>query len=365
VPVKSEEKVIGRLLDAMSRLNYPEDKRELIIVEDGSTDRTLDVCKRYAERGGLNMTILHKPLSDGKPSALNYGVMHATGEIIGIFDADNVPASDVLMNVCRYFEDPTVAAVQGRTFSINSEENMLTKFVSNEETVWYETYLRGKDVLDLFVHLRGSCQFIRRDILGKVKGFDEEILSEDMEISARFTEKGYKIRYAPDVRSWQESPADLVGLFRQRSRWFRGTMEVAFKYGRLMAKPGRRSLDAEATLLGPFVLIASLVTYFAGFYGVFASSPPVLLLQLLMQFTAVTATFMVFVCGLALVYSSRPRRLRSVLWLPFIYFYWSLQAFVAFYAVLLIVLRRPGRWVKTQKTGAVRAGDSELQKVCE
>jgi cellulose synthase/poly-beta-1,6-N-acetylglucosamine synthase-like glycosyltransferase len=284
---------------------------------------------------------------------LNYGVAHARGEIVGIFDADNVPARDALLNVCGFFEDPAVAAVQGRTLSINAEENMLTKFLSHEETVWCEVYLRGKDVLNLFVHLKGSCQFIRRDVLEKLKGFDENALSEDMELSARLAQSGYKIRYAPNVQSWQESPNSVQSLFRQRTRWFRGTMEVAFKYGRLMSKPSVRNLDAEVTLLGPFILIAALAAYLATFYTFFEPLPFSFLLQLVMQASALVATLTILLCGLALIYSSKPRKAKSLLWLPFIYFYWSLQAAISFYAVLLILLRRPRKWMKTEKRGII------------
>jgi cellulose synthase/poly-beta-1,6-N-acetylglucosamine synthase-like glycosyltransferase len=353
VPVKNEEKVVGRLLDALSHLNYPAGKKEIIIVEDGSTDRTVDVCEEHAKKHPMNTKILHRPFSSGKPSALNFGIKCAKGEIVGIFDADSIPAPDALLNVCKYFEDSAVAAVQGRIVSVNSEENMLTKFISYEEAVWCMVYLQGKDVLSLFVHLKGSCQFIRRDVLEKLKGFDENILSEDMEISARLTEKDYKIRYAPDVRSWQESPADLKQLFKQRTRWMRGTMEVAFKYGRLMAKPGRKNIDTEATLFGPFVLIVSLVTYFSAFYTFFIPFPLDFLWQVAMQFTAVITTLMLLICGLALIYTSKPRKVTSLLWLPFIYFYLCLQAFIALYALLLILLRRPRRWVKTEKTGLI------------
>jgi cellulose synthase/poly-beta-1,6-N-acetylglucosamine synthase-like glycosyltransferase len=354
VPAKNEEKVIGRLLDALSNLAYPADKKEIIIVEGGSTDQTLSACLKYAQKPEAKVKVLHTPFSNGKPSALNYGVRSAKGEIIGIFDADSVPAQDALLNVGKYFEDPAVAAVQGRTLSINSEENMLTKFISYEDAVWCESYLRGKDVLDLFVHLKGSCQFIRRDVLQKLKGFDEEVLSEDMEVSARLTDRGYRIKYAPDVRCWQESPSGLRQLFKQRTRWFRGATEVAFKYGRLMAKPNKKKIDAEATLFAPFILIASLLTYFAGFCTFFTTSPFDVLWRIALQFTAVVTTCTVFVCGLALIYASKPRRLANLLWLPFVYFYWCLQTFIALYAVLLILLRRPRKWVKTEKKGVVR-----------
>ena len=353
VPVKNEEKVMGRLLDALIKLNYPSDKKEIIVVEDGSDDRTLDICVNHAKEHNVDLKVLHKSFSNGKPSALNYGIKHARGEIIGIFDADSLPAQDSLLNVRKYFEDSSVAAVQGRTLSVNSEENMLTKFLSYEEAVWCEAYLRGKDVLNLFVHLKGSCQFIRRDILEKLNGFDESVLSEDMEISARLTEKGCKIKYAPDVCSWQESPADLRQLFRQRTRWFRGTMEVAFRYGKLMAKPTRKSIDAEATLLGPFVLIVSLITYFAAFYSIFVPFPVSILLQFLMQSTTLIVTLTLFLCSLALIYSSKPRKVASVLWLPFIYLYWISQVFIALYAVVLMLLRKPAKWLKTEKRGVV------------
>ena len=244
VPVKDEEKVVGRLLEALLKLRYPPEKKEILIVEDGSTDRTVEICSEYVKRYPGQVKLIRKPLSEGKPSALNYALKYVKGDIIGFFDADSVPHPDVLMNVYKYFEDDEVAAVQGRTLSINSDENMLTKLISYEEAVWCETYLRGKDVLDLFVHLRGSCQFVRRDALQRLGGFDENSLSEDMELSARLIDRGYKIRYAPDVCAWQETPADLKALFRQRTRWFRGSMEVALRYGKLLRKGDRRRVDA-------------------------------------------------------------------------------------------------------------------------
>lgn len=109
--------------------------------------------------------------------------------------------------------------------------------------------LEGQRLLGLFVHLKGSCQFIRRDVLAKLNGFDEGTFSGDMELSVRLAEKDYTIRYASDVRSWQEAPSNLRQLFKQRTRWYRGTMQVAFKYGKLIVKPNKRSLDAELTYL--------------------------------------------------------------------------------------------------------------------
>jgi len=352
VPVKNEERVIDRLLKSLSTLNYPVTKREIIIVEDGSTDKTNDICMNYAKQHA-NVKILNKSFSNGKPSALNFGIAHAKGDIVAIFDADNVPAPDALLSVVEYFEDPKVAAVQGRTASINPKENMLTQFISYEEAVWCEAYLRGKDVLNLFVHLKGSCQFIRRDVLQQLQGFDEDVLSEDMEISARLIENDYKIRYASDVVALQESPSNLKPLFKQRTRWFRGTMEVAFKYGRLMTKLNRIKFDAETTLVGPFILIASLAPYLGAFLAFSTFWSLDVAWGFAVQFGIITTTLTMLICGLALIYVSKPRKVRSILWLPFVYCYWSFQAFIAFYAMILIVLRRPKRWTKTDKKGTL------------
>jgi cellulose synthase/poly-beta-1,6-N-acetylglucosamine synthase-like glycosyltransferase len=361
VPVKNEAKVVGRLFAALSNLSYPADKVEIVVVEDGSTDDTLEACRRLAS-AHENVKVLQRTFSNGKSSALNYGLQHSEGDIVAVFDADSVPASDALLKVVKYFDDPTVAAVQGRTMTINSEENMLTQFISYEEAVWCEAYLRGKDSLGLFVHLKGSCQFIRRDVLERLEGFNESMLSDDMEFSAKLAYNEYKIRYGGDVCAWQESPASVKTLFKQRTRWFRGTMEVAFKYSKLMTKPNRKNLDAEATLLGPFILIASLLSYVVGSGAFFATFPFDVLWRVFMEFSALTTTFLVLLCGFALIYVSKPKRLRSLLWLPFVYSYWCLQAFISLYAALLILLRRPKRWLKTEKKGVIADSAFVLEK---
>ena len=350
-PVKNEEKVVGRLLTSLSNLNYPAEKSEIVIVEDGSSDKTLEICMNYAKERP-NVKVLHRSFSNGKPSALNFGINHSKGEIIAIFDADNIPDSNVLDAVREYFEDPNVAAVQGKTLSINPKENMLTQFISYESAVYGEVYLRGKDVLNLFVHLTGSCQFVRRSVLEKLEGFDENVLSEDVELSARLTKNNYKIRYASDVVAWQESPSKVNTLFKQRTRWFRGITELAFKYGKLMAKPNWKNLDAEATLFAPFILIASLLPYLVSSYT-FLVVPFDVLWSYAVLFATLSTTLTILICGFALIYITKPRKVRNVLWLPFVYFYWSLQAFIALYAMLLIALRRPKRWTKTDRTGVI------------
>jgi len=190
VPVRDEEKVVDRILKALFKLDYPPEKKEIILVEDGSIDKTPEICREYAKRHQNCIKFIRQHVSKGKPSALNCALKHARGKIVAVFDADNVPEPDVLLRAAEYFEDPSIAAVQGTPCAINANENMLTKFVSYEEAVRFRAYFQGKDALSLFVPLTGSCQFIRRDVLEEVGGWNEEALSEDMEMSVKLGQGG-------------------------------------------------------------------------------------------------------------------------------------------------------------------------------
>lgn len=351
VPVKDEENVVGRLLKALVKADYPEDNKEIVIVEDGSVDGTGEICRRFVEMYPGQVKLVRRGVSDGKPSALKVGLKHVSGEIVAVLDADNIPEPDFLLRAASYFEDSSVAAVQGRLIAVNEDENILTKFVSQEEALRCEAYMRGKDALGLFVPLTGSCYFVRKSVLDSVGGWNGKVLSEDMELAARLTENGHKIRYASDVKSWQEYPATVSGFFKQRTRWFRGTMEVSLRYGSLLKRPCKESLDAEVTLAGPFVLISCLLGYVATFSSLFIPLNPDFAFFLLANVTTLFTFLLLALAGVAMIFAEKPRKISNVVWLPFIYCYWFIQNFVASYAFLQILLRRPRKWEKTTKTG--------------
>jgi cellulose synthase/poly-beta-1,6-N-acetylglucosamine synthase-like glycosyltransferase len=353
IPAKNEEKVIGRCLDAFLKLDYPKKKIEIIVVEDGSRDRTAQICNEYARRYRGLIKFFHKPTSNGKSSALNFGLKHAKGELIGVFDADSVPESDILKRVAKYFNDLRVIALQGRNLSINADENMLTKLISYEDAVRYEAYIRGKEALELFVPLTGSCYFIKRNVLLDVGGWDDNCLSEDTELAAKLLEKGIKIKYAPDVKCWQENPSNLKNMYKQRKRWFGGTMEVALKYGRLLRRPRKINIDAELTLAGPFMFIPCLLGYLLGVYSLLFSPSLGGLLGILAQLFTLTSIIILFIIGATLSYTVKHMRKINLLWIFLIYAYWLAQIIVALHAFGEILLRRPKKWERTEKTGSM------------
>lgn len=363
VPVKNEEKVVGRLLRVLVDMDYPEQKKEIIVIDDDSKDKTVEICRSYVERYPNLIRLVLKPTSNRKASALNYGLRYAKGEIVATFDADNVPEPDALMRAAEYFEDPSTAAVQGRICSINADQNMLTKFISYEEAVRYEVYMRGKDRLGLFVDLAGTCQFIRRSVLETVGGWDEESLCEDMEMSFRLTENDCNIRYASEIRSWQENPANVTQLIRQRTRWYRGSMEVGLKYGKLVKKLNRKRVDAELTIMGPYIVALCLASYLMALYSLVVPIPSDVVFTVMAQVASLFTFVTLLIAGLALIQVTKPLKVGNIMWLPFIYAYWSVQTFMASLALVQIVLRRPRRWTKTKRTGVVT--NSTLKSSCD
>jgi len=352
VPTKDEETVIGRCLNGLLDLDYPKDKLEIIVVDGNSADATCKVCSDFSAKYPGSFKIVNEKESKGKPTALNLALPYATGQIVGVFDADSVPEKDVLRKVASYFGDKQLMAVQGRTTSLNEKRNILTRVVSAEEKAWYQALLSGREKLQLFVPLNGSCQFIRRNVLEELGGWDEASLTEDVELALRLVEKKYSIKYADDVCCGQETPNGLRDLIKQRVRWYRGYMETALKYGRLLDTLNKKTVDAEISLAGPFMMVVSLLSYVNWFFVALflsESNPVINFTGLVIALTAVSLVSV----GVGLIASERPVKLRNLLWVPAIYGYWLIQMCIAGWAFLKLIFRRKKVWNKTVKKGFI------------
>jgi cellulose synthase/poly-beta-1,6-N-acetylglucosamine synthase-like glycosyltransferase len=330
-------------------LDYPREKLEILVVEGDSEHGHEHVSLSFARAFPHVVKVLHENRSTGKPKALNAALPHVTGEVVGVFDADSVPERSVLRRVAAKLQDQSIMAVQGRTSSLNPDENMLTRMVAMERRCWLQSLVNGREKLGLFVPLTGSCQFVRRDVLKALGGWAEESLAEDVELSLRLVENKYSVTYAPDVQSWEETPSRLNNLIHQRTRWYRGYMEEGLKYGRLLQTLNRKTLDAEIALMGPFMMVLCLVGYLNWAVSLLLPPPSLALLPTL---AGVLISLTLFSIGVALAFMERPMRLRTLVWIPFIYAYWLLQTLIAGQSLLMIALRRPRVWQKTMKQGS-------------
>ena len=352
VPTKNEEAVIRRCLDGIMNIDYPKDKMQVIVIDGNSSDHTPSICQEFKQRYPENFIVVSEQTAKGKPAALNLALPYVSGEIVGTFDADSLPEKDVLAKVAAYFNNKEITAVQGRTTSLNERSNALTRVIAMEEKAWFQALLTGREKLQLFVPLNGSCQFVRRTVLEELDGWDENSLTEDVEFALRLVEKKHLIKYAEDVCSGQETPTTLGNLVRQRIRWYRGYMETALKYGRLLDNLNKRTIDAEISMGGPFMMVVSLLSYINWFCVALFLSQSNPILNLTGLVIALTAFSLVSV-GIALIATEKPIKPQNILWIPSIYVYWLLQMFIAGWAFLKLVFRRKRVWTKTVKKGTL------------
>ncbi len=206
VPTKNEESVIRRCLEGIFNIDYPKEKLQVIVVDGNSTDNTYTVCSEFEQKYPDNFKVIFEQTTHGKPAALNLALPYLTGDVVAVFDADSLPETNVLSKVTSYFNEKKIMAIQGMTTSINERSNVLTRVIAMEEKAWFQMLMSGREKLQLFVPLNGSCQFIRRSVLEELGGWDENSLTEDVELALRLVEKNHLIKYAPDVCSGQETP---------------------------------------------------------------------------------------------------------------------------------------------------------------
>ncbi len=227
VAVKDEEPVVGRLLEALTSLDYPPENLEVIVVEDASKDRTLEICNRVAARFSF-VRVFHRDVGRGKADALNFAFAKSTGEVLALFDADDVPEPQCLRKALRYFDSAEVGAVYGSHRPLNFGESLVSKLLSCE-TFLYGLVNYAKYTLRLFVSFSGSNLYLRRSALESVGLWDADSLIEDVDMAVRLARKGIATRLAP-IECWDESPASLWSLVKQRLRWSGGNFQVGMKH---------------------------------------------------------------------------------------------------------------------------------------
>lgn len=342
IPAKNEEKVLGRLLDRMVNQEYDKSKYEVLVVEDGSTDNTYQVCKNYESLYNDLIQCIQLPrakVPNGKSRALNYALKKAKYDIIGVFDADTVPRLDVLSYASAAFSNNQVAGVQGKLIPINVKESIIARFASLEE-LFYEYSISGRARLGLFVPLEGTCTFVRKSALYEVGGWNEYNLTEDLDLSIKLTSKGYKIVYVPSIVAWREVPTSLSWLIKQRLRWYRGHFEV-----NLMIKNGKinfRLIDGILIVATPIFMILNLVNY--SLILIYPTS--------LFLITTAFVSLASFTSFLTAVVISKKHLIEfpySILSLAYMNFVILLNII----ALILEITKRPKIWVKTERSGKI------------
>jgi cellulose synthase/poly-beta-1,6-N-acetylglucosamine synthase-like glycosyltransferase len=232
LPIYNERYVVKRLLEAVAGLRYPKDLLEIQVLDD-STDETTSIASRLVKRyrqQGFDIALLHRSHRQGyKAGALKAGLEVAKGKFIAIFDADFVPTPDFLQRTLPFFQDPAIGMVQTRWEHINRDYSILTRaqaFGINGH-FWVEQAARCWS--GLFMNFNGSGGIWRRQAIEDAGGWQEDTLTEDLDLSYRAQLKGWRLKFLPHVVSPSEIPVQMSAVKSQQHRWAKGSIQTAKK----------------------------------------------------------------------------------------------------------------------------------------
>jgi len=264
IPAHNEAMVIGNTIESMLKIVYPEDKLQIIVINDGSTDTTKKIIESYAEKDN-RVHLFDIPMGEGgkgKSRTLNIGMSIAKGEIIAVYDADNTPDKDSLRYlVAQLIQNKELGAVLGKFRTVNKDKNWLTKFI-NIETLSFQSMLQaGRWQMHNIATLPGTNFVMWNWLIKKLKGWDEEALTEDSELSIRIYQEGYKIKFIPYAITYEQEPESWRVWIKQRMRWVRGNNYVISKFAKQLTKFKNRRLafDILYTLALYYVFFAAII----------------------------------------------------------------------------------------------------------
>ena len=232
IPAFNEEKTLAKTIDSVLGLNYPENKLEIIIVNDGSKDDTLKIAKSFSENH-KNIIVIDKE-NGGKATAMNLGIKVAKGEYVISFDADSMVTKDALKYALPYFSDPKVMCVTP-SMKVYNPKGIYQRVQSIE-------YDQGIFLRKAFSNINaihvtpGPFSIYRKEFFDKYGGYDEHNITEDMEIAMRIQSLNYRIENSPKSLVYTVAPNTFFGLLRQRRRWYFGMIKNLIKYKFMFGK---------------------------------------------------------------------------------------------------------------------------------
>jgi cellulose synthase/poly-beta-1,6-N-acetylglucosamine synthase-like glycosyltransferase len=262
----NEEQVINRTIQMFLKTDYPIDKKEIIIVNDGSKDKTGEIATKYASRivdaetcsiqvtfsENKNVTLVNRKVGGkGKAYVANEGRKYASGDILFFIDADVRLSGNVFKKAARHFKDEKVGAVAGYV-EVFGKNRVLNKFVDFESATAQKIVRLGYDTMGIHYIIPGGCAIFRKSVIDAVGGYQHDTLAEDTDITWRIsTETNESIHFDPSIIVVADEPTSLTGLWNQRVRWARGNFSVTLKH---RGKIGRPRYHKAATIGYPFWL---------------------------------------------------------------------------------------------------------------
>lgn len=228
LPIFNEEYVVERLLENISKMEYPTNKLEIQVLDDSTDDSVLDTAARIAklQETGLDIVHIRRENRNGfKAGALKEGLLSAKGEFVAIFDADFLPDADWLKKTVIYFKDPEIGVVQTRWGHINRDYSTLTKIQAFALDAHFTLEQVGRNSKGHFINFNGTAGIWRKTCIIDAGNWEGDTLTEDLDLSYRAQLKNWKFKYLEDVETPAELPVVISAARTQQFRWNKGGAE--------------------------------------------------------------------------------------------------------------------------------------------
>ena len=266
VPGYNEETVIVRTVRSVLNSTYP--NLHVIVIDDGSTDRTAEVTREaYVEEIAAGKVAVWTKPNGGKAAALNYAVEQLTEDFYVGIDADTVIASDAIAKLMPHFEDPMVGAVAGNA-KVGNRVNLWTRWQALEYITSQNFERRALNLFNVVTVVPGAIGAWRTEPVKKAGGYPLNTVAEDADLTMSLLEQGLKVVYEDRSLAFTEAPIDAKGLMRQRFRWSFGTLQAVWKHRAaftrnkamgLFALPNIVVFQMLLPLVSPFIDLMFLV----------------------------------------------------------------------------------------------------------
>lgn len=358
-PLYREWKVLPQFVTAMSRLNYPKNKLQVILLLEEDDAETVRHARHYQLPPYFEIAVVPESNPKTKPKALNYGLTKTRGEFVTIYDAEDIPDPLQLKKAILAFgkSDRKLVCLQAKLNFYNPHQNILTRVFTAEYALWFDLVLTGLQSSNAPIPLGGTSNHFRTEDIRKLKGWDAFNVTEDCDLGMRLVKEGYHTGIL-DSYTHEEANSDFFNWLRQRSRWIKGYIQTYLVH---MRNPQNFVKDLRNPDLLTFQLIvggkilsmfinpfmwATTILYFAlrAVVGPFIESlfPPVIFYMAV--FSLVFGNFLYmyyYMIGCA------KREYEDIIKYVFLVpFYWLAMSLASWIAVVEII-RRPHHWAKT------------------
>lgn len=358
-PLYKEAHVLPFFLESIKKLDWPREKLDVQLLLEADDRETISVAKAMNLPRHIRVVVVPDSQPKTKPKACNYGLNHAKGEYVVIYDAEDMPDPDQLKKVYLAFQSvgDTVKCIQAKLNYYNPNQNLLTRFFTAEYSLWFDVILTGLQSIETTIPLGGTSNHFRKKDLLMFQGWDPFNVTEDCDLGVRLFSRGAKTAIIDSI-TLEEANSSWRNWLRQRSRWIKGYMQTYLLHMRhpweLMKKQGIHAFIFQLSVGGKlaFMLINPLmwmltISYFL-LYSVVGPTIDALYPAPIFYMAVTSLVFgnfmFIYYYMIGVAKRAHWTVMKFVLLVPF---YWLMTSWAALIALYQLIVK-PHYWEKTE-----------------